>query len=275
MFLVPTKLIPTALTRLFSLRTKIRMGLELLHPPRPSGGDESVAALVERHFGAGGRGPARRSAAERHLWRRRRATERADGAAAAGGDGDEVRLADARHAGGAPQMRAGRRAKNDRLARRGKPRGAGRSFTALRGGMQQLVDALVARLDPASVRSATPVSAIAKSRRTAGALRPAAAAEIYDAVIMAAPAWAAGALLGPVDAALGEELGGIPYSSSITVNLIYDEAKLGHAAGGIRISGSGGRGARHAGLHVCASQVSGAHAAGKGCVSRVSGRDEE
>jgi len=51
MFLVPTKLIPTALTRLFSLTTKLRMGLELLHPPRPSGHDESVAALVERHFG--------------------------------------------------------------------------------------------------------------------------------------------------------------------------------------------------------------------------------
>ena len=51
MFLVPTKLIPTALTRLFSLPTKIRMGLELLRPPRPSDHDESVAALVERHFG--------------------------------------------------------------------------------------------------------------------------------------------------------------------------------------------------------------------------------
>ncbi len=33
-------------------------------------------------------------------------------------------------------------------------------FTALRGGMQQLVDALAARLRPASVRVATPVSAI-------------------------------------------------------------------------------------------------------------------
>src|ERR1039457_1289846 len=51
MFLVPTKLIPTALTRLFSWKTKVRMGLELLHPPRPSDHDESVAALVERHFG--------------------------------------------------------------------------------------------------------------------------------------------------------------------------------------------------------------------------------
>jgi oxygen-dependent protoporphyrinogen oxidase len=36
MFLVPTKLIPTALSRLFSWRTKLRMGLELLRPPRPT-----------------------------------------------------------------------------------------------------------------------------------------------------------------------------------------------------------------------------------------------
>jgi oxygen-dependent protoporphyrinogen oxidase len=34
-------------------------------------------------------------------------------------------------------------------------------------------------------------------------------------------------LLGPVDGELSEELGGIPYSSSITVNLVYDEAKMG------------------------------------------------
>src|SRR5579863_2568179 len=32
MFLIPTKLVPTALTRLFSLSTKVKMGLELLHP---------------------------------------------------------------------------------------------------------------------------------------------------------------------------------------------------------------------------------------------------
>src|ERR1700691_4542829 len=52
MFLVPTKLIPMALTPLFSLGTKIRMGLELLLSPRPSGGeDEAVATLIERHFG--------------------------------------------------------------------------------------------------------------------------------------------------------------------------------------------------------------------------------
>ena len=44
---------------------------------------------------------------------------------------------------------------------------------------------------------------------------------------MASPAWVAGALLRPVDAELGDELAAIPYSSSITVNLVYDEAKIG------------------------------------------------
>ena len=99
-------------------------------------------------------------------------------------------------------------------------------FTTLRGGLQQLVDALEARLEPTWVRRSTPVNELEKVdggwRITAGG-----AGEIYDAVIVASPAWAAGVLLGAVDPLLGEELGGIPYSSSITVNLVYDESRLG------------------------------------------------
>jgi oxygen-dependent protoporphyrinogen oxidase len=93
--------------------------------------------------------------------------------------------------------------------------------------MCQLVDAIVARLDPASLRTGTPASAI---RRVAGggwSVEAGRATEIFDTLIMAAPAWAAGELLEPVDATLGSELGGIPYSSSITLNLIYDEKKIG------------------------------------------------
>ncbi len=37
MFMVPTKLVPTALSPLFSWETKLRMAKELLHPPRPLG----------------------------------------------------------------------------------------------------------------------------------------------------------------------------------------------------------------------------------------------
>ena len=51
--------------------------------------------------------------------------------------------------------------------------------------------------------------------------------EACDALIVASPAWAAARMLAPVDSALGAELAGIPYSSSITMNLIYDEARIG------------------------------------------------
>jgi len=99
-------------------------------------------------------------------------------------------------------------------------------FTALRGGMSQLVEALTARLDPASVRLSAPVSVLEKTA-DGWKLESHGAAELYDAVIIATPAWAAGALLNSVDPLLGAELSAIFYSSSITVNLIYDEAQLG------------------------------------------------
>jgi oxygen-dependent protoporphyrinogen oxidase len=49
----------------------------------------------------------------------------------------------------------------------------------------------------------------------------------FDAVIVATQAWAAGALLSPVDSALAGDLAAIPYSSSITINLVYDEPRIG------------------------------------------------
>jgi oxygen-dependent protoporphyrinogen oxidase len=97
--------------------------------------------------------------------------------------------------------------------------------------MQQFVDALVARLDAGSLRCSTAVSGL---ERVQGGWRVEAAgnAALFDAVIMASPAWAAAVLLSNVDAALGEELAAIPYSSSITVNLIYDESRLGQLPDG-------------------------------------------
>ena len=242
MFLVPTKLIPTALSPLFSLKTKARMGLELLHPPRPTGlPDESVAALVERHFGAevvdrladpllGGifGGDARQLSARMVLPRLVEMESEygslTRGMLAAHRQMRARAKAAAKKSGAANGNGIGQAGGNSRPAARS-------IFTSLRGGMQQLVDALAAQLDPASVRLATPVSRLEK---TAGGWRveAAGACEMYDAVILASPAWAAGALLGPIDPALGEELGGIPYSSSITVNLIYDEARLGRLPDG-------------------------------------------
>jgi oxygen-dependent protoporphyrinogen oxidase len=232
MFLIPTKLIPTVLTRLFSLSTKVRMGLELLLPPRPMDQDESVASLVERHFG-------------------RETVERlADPLLSGifGGDSAQLsartvlpRLVEMESEYGSltlgmlaahRKMRARAKAQaNGDGQNSGAPRAPRAVFTALRGGMQQLVDALTVRLDPASVRPSTPVTGIARLADS-WRIESDEAKEHCDAVIMASPAWATGALLTPVDEALGRELSAIPYSSSITVNLVYDETQIGRLPDG-------------------------------------------
>ena len=220
MFLVPTKLIPTALTPLFGLSTKMRMGLDLLRPARARGGDESVAALVRRHFG-------------------QEAVDRlADPLLSGiyGGDAEQLsaqtvlsRLVEMETKYGsltrgmlAANKRMRATAKNSTVPKRDAPA----IFTTLRGGMSQLVDAIVTRLDPASVRTGMQVSAIRKTA-SGWTVEAGDAAEKFDALIMAAPAWAAGELLAPVDVALGNELAGIPYSSSITINLDFDETRIG------------------------------------------------
>jgi oxygen-dependent protoporphyrinogen oxidase len=124
-------------------------------------------------------------------------------------------------------MLAAHRQMRAKMAANGKSPAAPRAiFTSLRGGMQQLVNALEKRIDPTSVRLSTPVSALEKVP-DGWKVQTGNGTEQYDAVILASPAWAAGALLGPVDAELGKQLSAIPYSSSITVNLVYDEAQLG------------------------------------------------
>ena len=220
MFLVPTKLVPTALTPLFSMRTKMRMALELLHPPRSSDGDESVAALVKRHFG-------------------QEAVDRlADPLLSGIYGGDATQLSaqtvlprlvemETKYGSLTRGMLAAHR-KMRAVAKRSS-NGANRGtaiFTALRGGMGTLVDAIAERLNAASVRTLTPVTGIEKTAQ-GWKVQSGGVSEDFDALIMATPAWTAGELLTPVDAALGAELGGIPYSSSITVNLVYDERKIG------------------------------------------------
>jgi oxygen-dependent protoporphyrinogen oxidase len=231
MFLVPTKLVPTALSGLFSPATKIRMAMELLHPPRPSEQDESVASLVERHFGA-------------------EAVDRlADPLLSGIYGGDATQLSartvlpkmvemETRYGSLTRGMLAAHRqmrAKMAEMQRNGasassqggqKPAGPRTIFTTLRGGLQQLVDALEARLAPDWVKKSTAVTGL---ERLQGGWRVSVGdtSGVYDAVILASSAWVSGALLRTVDSALGEELCTIPYSSSITVNLVFDEVKLG------------------------------------------------
>ncbi len=225
MFLVPTKLVPTALSRLFSIPTKIRMGLELLHPPRPHTGDESVADLVRRHYG-------------------QEAVDRlADPLLSGiyGGDAAQLsaqsvlpRLVDMETKYGSltKGMLAAHQAGKSRQAAPGaaRPSAPRPLFTTLRYGLQQMIDALVERLDPQRVHTEAPVSAIERTEegwKVTCSLFGAFTRREFGGIILATPAWSAGELLKNVDAPLGSELSGIPYSSSITVNLVYDQTRLG------------------------------------------------
>ncbi len=226
MFLVPTQLLATALSPLFSFSTKVRMALELLHSPRrPSTADETVAAFVERHFGA-------------------EVVDRlADPLLSGVYGGDSAQLSvrtvlprlvemESRYGSLTRGVLAAHRALRARATANGKsPCSPPSIFTTLRGGMQRLVDALTARIDPGSVRLNSVVSGLEQTAE-GWRVRSGYAMETYDALIIASPAWAAGGLLRPADPALADDLSAIPYSSSIVVNLVYDEAGLGRLPDG-------------------------------------------
>jgi oxygen-dependent protoporphyrinogen oxidase len=220
MFLIPTRIVPTVLTGLFSLSTKLRMGLELLQKPRAidAAKDESVAALVRRHYG-------------------QQAVERlADPLLSGiyGGDAEELSAAsvlpklvemESKHGSLTRGMLAGLRARRAAAQEDAPPPPP--VFTTLRGGLQAMIDALVAQLDPAALHLETPVEAIQPLGSGEGwSIVRSGVAQAFDAVIVATPAWIAAEMMRTADAALSMELSAIPYSSSVTVNLVYSGTDL-------------------------------------------------
>ena len=217
MFMVPTKLIPTALSPLFSWGTKIRMGLELLHPPRPMEGDETVAQMVERHFGtelvdrladpllSGVYGGDAASLSVRAVLPRFVEMEEKYGSLSRAMLAAHNKMVAAKKAAGASKPRP--------------------LFTSLEGGMQELVDAIVARINPAAIRTGVKIESVARSGAE-WAVKTAAGTEKFDGVVVATPARVAGKLLEDVDQALAEDLKGIVYSSSVTATFGYSSEQL-------------------------------------------------
>jgi protoporphyrinogen/coproporphyrinogen III oxidase len=220
MFMVPTKLIPTALTPLFTWKTKIRMGLELMKPPRPMQQDESVAQLVERHYGA-------------------EVVDRLADPLLSGIYGGDAAVLSARTV--LPKLvemeekfgslsrgmlaAYGKSKQPSQSNRGGNGRPARSMFSSLGGGMQEIVNGVAARLNPTSVRISTEVSSLTRTA-TGWQLTVDGAPQHFDAVLLATPAWAAGGLLEKLDPGLAKDLGEIPYSSSITVTMGYNISDL-------------------------------------------------
>ncbi len=222
MFMVPTKLLPTVTTPLFSLGTKIRMGLEYFRPPKAAanGRDESVAELVERHYGA-------------------EMVERlADPLLAGVYGGDAASLSAAavlprfvdmeRQYGSLSRGMLASRKKMAAMMRekhgenhRPQPRPL---FSSLKNGMQQLVDTVANLLPRDSVNLNRDITAILRNEQWR--LVTAAGVESFDALVLAAPAQLAGRLISGASPTLANELLEISYSSSVTVTGIYNRADL-------------------------------------------------
>ncbi len=211
MFMVPTKILPTGLSPLFSWKTKLRMTQELFHPPRAVDHDESVAAFVERHYGP------------------EMVDRLADPLLSGVYGGESAHLSvravlprfaemEKTHGSLGRAMLAARRKMRKKTS--GPPKKPPTLFTSLRQGMQSLAETVVARLTPASLLTSAPVEAIQREANS-WVVSAGYKSDQFDAVILALPGPAAANVLRMVSPDLAAELGSIPYSSSITVGIGY------------------------------------------------------
>jgi oxygen-dependent protoporphyrinogen oxidase len=206
-FIVPTSIEHAQRSQLFSDQTRRLIADEVNLQPRKSVGDESVASFVARHFG------------------------------------DEVvaKLADPMLAGvyGGSAARLSVRTVMPRFVQMEEEHGSliralqassrkrppnGSIFTTLKNGMQQLLDAMKARLDPATLQTQCTVSQIERRKQWHLAARLESGAEVseeFDAVIIAAPAHTAARLLASSTADVASELRNISYTSSLIVTLAF------------------------------------------------------
>jgi protoporphyrinogen/coproporphyrinogen III oxidase len=206
LLMVPTKLLPVAFSPLFSFPTKFRIIREWFHPRRNSAADESVASLVERHYGC-------------------EVVERLADPLLTGVYGGEasqlsVRAVLPRFA--EMESRYGSLGRS-MIAARQKARHSGERplFTSLKQGMQQMSDAIVARLPTTSVRLQTRALSLQRQEKC-WAVTTSERRECFDGAIVAVQAPSAGELLREASAQLATELSTIPYSSSVIVALAFD-----------------------------------------------------
>ena len=211
---VPTRFLPMVATRLFSWPAKLRMAGEVRMRPRPDAGDESIASFLGRHFG-------------------QEAVERIGEPLLAGihaGDPDQLSMLSA-----FPRFVEMERKYGSLIRAMWKaPRpaiGKAAAFVSFPGGLQELVDALGARVQ-ASVSTARPVREL---RPTASGWEiESGGGETFTAraLILAVPAQTAARLLASVDPGLAGALGAFRSVSTAVVYLGCRRADVAHPLDG-------------------------------------------
>lgn len=209
--MVPTRIWPMLVTPLLSFNTKLKMLAELMAPPPPlaAGTDESVSSFVARHFGS-------------------EVVEKLAQPLLAGiYGGDPGQLSARASLPRLVALESGHRSLvrgtlRSLAAREGSEPAS--LFTSFRGGMQQLVDAVAAKIDSRFFRLNAEVTSLSPVDH-GWTVSTSGTEERFDQVIVAAPSYIASRLL-TFDPALSSLLAGISYNSTVTVALGYSCDKL-------------------------------------------------
>lgn len=206
MFMVPTSIWPIFLSRLFSWPTKLRMIREWSYRASSDAAESTVADFVERHYG-------------------RQMVERlADPLLAGvyGGSADELSVTSVLPRFAEIEAKQGSLSKAMASARKSQPAAQLPIFTSLKNGMQQMTDALAARIPKPTCQLNTSVELVRpESGKWLVVVQE--RTQEFDAVILAVPAYAAAKLLQSSVPQLSSELDQVRYSSSVTVAMSYDE----------------------------------------------------
>jgi oxygen-dependent protoporphyrinogen oxidase len=211
MLVTTPRLGPMLRSPLLSPWGKARAALDLVLPPRPPPGDESVASFVRRRFG-------------------REVLDRIAGPLVGGIHAADPERLSAEFA--IPQFRAYEREHGSVIrglraagsAFRGGDASVPKPFASFPTGMGELVGALLRAVPGVEWR--TNARALAVSRRGDGFMvrLDGSASVEADAVVLATPAHASADLVAREAPGLARALRAIPYASSVTVSLAFDEA---------------------------------------------------
>jgi protoporphyrinogen/coproporphyrinogen III oxidase len=209
-FMVPTKIWPIVSSPLFSLSTKLKMANEWFFSRRDVGEDESVSDFIARHYGL----------------------EMVDRlvdpllSGVYGGSSSQLSIQSVLPRFAEMETKYGSLGKGMLAARKNARATHPQSlFTSLKNGMQQMVDALAAKIPSSSLRANTRIES-AEFRDQEWTLRTENRSAYFDAVIFAAPAYAAASILKGYSQELAVTLQQIPYSSSVTVAMGFHRDDL-------------------------------------------------
>ncbi len=207
MMMVPTKVMPLAVSPLLSWPAKIKMGLEFFRRPGGAQPDRSVGEFIEDHYGR----EAVEYLAEPLL------------SGVYGGDPYKLSVQSVLPRFADMETKFGSLTKGTLAGIAKAPKSSGGTlFRTLKRGLGSLVEALekaiashceivrekAVRIEP-GYRVSTPTQSFTSPH-----------------LIIATPTWAAADLLSDFDAELAALLHGIDYSSSLTAGLIYDRAAV-------------------------------------------------